>query len=215
MTDTTNDTLHSKHLRILQYNVSRSREIIDSILNDRETENHTILLLQELYWSPHQCSSPLHQSWTLIEPPTTNRTPRTAIYVNNAVLPSSMFKQLPIPHRDITAISISTNNAKPTLLINIYNQQTESIICPLRQYLQSCAKLEDYEAVIILGDFNLHHPLWNPCSYTKHNPLADDLVELMMDINMMPLLPLGTITFPTNNDAGGTSIDLIWGNARV
>ena len=32
---------------------------------------------------------------------------------------------------------------------------------------------------------------------------------------MMPLLPLGTITFPTNNDAGGTSIDLVWGNARA
>src|SRR5205814_6899339 len=47
MTNTTNNTLHSKHLRILQYNVSRSREIIDSILNDREAENYTILLLQE------------------------------------------------------------------------------------------------------------------------------------------------------------------------
>ena len=187
MTGTTNDTLHSKHLRILQYNVSRSREIIDSILNDREVENYTILLLQEPYWSPHQSSSPLHQSWTLIEPPITDRTPRTAIYINNAALPSSTFKQLPIPHRDITAISIShTNTPKPTLLINIYNQQSESIIYPLRQYLQSCVKLEDYDAVIILGDFNLHHPLWNPCSYTKYDPLADELVELMMDINMMP-----------------------------
>ena len=107
MTNTTNNTLHSKHLRILQYNVSRSREIIDSILNDREVENYTILLLQEPYWSPHQSSSPLHQSWTLIDPPITDRTPRTAIYVNNAALPSSTFKQLPIPHRDITAISIS------------------------------------------------------------------------------------------------------------
>ena len=34
MTDTTNNTLHSKYLRILQYNVSRSREIIHNILND-------------------------------------------------------------------------------------------------------------------------------------------------------------------------------------
>ena len=32
---------------------------------------------------------------------------------------------------------------------------------------------------------------------------------------MTPLLPLGTVTFPTNNDAGGTSIDLVWGNVRA
>ena len=46
-------------------------------------------------------------------------------------------------------------------------------------------------------------------------PFADELVELIIDINMTPPLPLGTITFTTNNDAGGTSIGLVWGNARA
>ena len=67
----------------------------------------------------------------------------------------------------------------------------------------------------MLGDFNLHHPLWNPQSYTKHDPQVNELVDLFMNINLKPLLPPGTITFPTNNTAGGTAIDLVWGNDKA
>src|SRR5579859_3760244 len=67
----------------------------------------------------------------------------------------------------------------------------------------------------VLGDFNLHHPLWNPRSYTKHDPPADKLVDFMLQANMNPLLLPGSITFPTNNQAGGTSIDLVWGNKKA
>ena len=67
----------------------------------------------------------------------------------------------------------------------------------------------------MLGDFNLHHPLWNPQSYTKHDLQANELVDLLMDINLRPLLPPGTITYPTNNIAGGTTIDLVWGNDKA
>src|SRR5437762_10140631 len=34
----------------------------------------------------------------------------------------------------------------------------------------------------------------------------------MMEAHLHPLLPAGTVTFPTNNEQGGTSIDLVWGN---
>src|SRR4030095_7645541 len=33
-----------------------------------------------------------------------------------------------------------------------------------------------------------------------------------MEAQLRPLLPLGTITFPTDNEHGGTAIDLVWGN---
>src|SRR5436190_23189947 len=52
MTDNATITRHSNQLRVLQYNVAKSRQITDSILNDKTTSQYTALLLQEQYWSP-------------------------------------------------------------------------------------------------------------------------------------------------------------------
>jgi len=209
--------MRCNQLRILQYNVGRNREVTDSILNDKESSNYTLLLLQEQYWSAHQHSSPLHHSWTLLEPPSADRTPRTAIYVNNAILASNSFTQIPTSNGDMVAISITptSHQAKPTLIINIYNPQDKTIIPSLRQFVREQTRPQNYDAIVIVGDFNLHHPLWNPRSYPKHDPLADELVDLMLHANMNLLLPPGTITYPTDNQAGGTAIDLVWGNDRA
>jgi hypothetical protein len=37
----------------------------------------------------------------------------------------------------------------------------------------------------------------------------------MMEANLRPLLQAGTVTFPTNNEQGGTAIDLVWGNEEA
>ena len=217
MTNNINET-HSNQLRILQYNVAKSREITDSILNDKSTSQYTVLLLQEQYWSPYQKSSLLHQSWTLIEPITTGEhPPRTAIYINNKALTSEAFHQLNIPNSDITAISITHNepHIKPTLLINLYNSQKDDITPFLCQHIPHYVNSSAYDNVIILGDFNLHHPLWNPQSYIKHDLQSNQIVDLFMGVNLRPLLPPGTITYPTNNRAGGTAIDLVWGNDKA
>ena len=40
-------------LKILQYNLHKSRERTDSVLNHPDSAKYTILLLQEHYWSTH------------------------------------------------------------------------------------------------------------------------------------------------------------------
>src|SRR5579859_3338878 len=118
MTDNVFETTYSNQLRILQYNIAKSREITDSVLNDKSTSQYTVLLLQEQYWSSYQNSFPLHQSWTLIEPTTTGECPpRTAICINNKALTSGAFHQLNIPNNDIAAISITrecNRSGRPT-----------------------------------------------------------------------------------------------------
>jgi len=79
-------------------------------------------------------------------------------------------------------------------------------------YLTRDIHLQDYGAVIIAVDFNLHHPLWNLQGYLTQDPEAETRIKTMMDLKLSPLLPMGTVTFPTNNEQGGTAIDLIWGN---
>ena len=51
------------------------------------------------------------------------------------------------------------------------------------------------------GDFNCHHPVWNPSSYTKCDQEADRLIELAVNLNLALLLPSGTITFPSKGTA--------------
>ena len=61
------------------------------------------------------------------------------------------------------------------------------------------------------GDFNLHHPMWNPFNYDTHDQQADELAELMGSYGLTQMLPKGTITYPS----AGTTIDLVWGNQRA
>ena len=77
--------------------------------------------------------------------------------------------------------------------------------------MQRVIKIEDYNAIIIIGDFNLHHPLWNPQNYTIHDTQTDELVELMVDYGLQLILPSGIIIYPRE----GTAIDLVWGNEKA
>src|SRR5579859_2563441 len=76
------DTNHhqSRSLQILQYNLAKKREMRDSILNDKQSQEYTLLLLQEPCRIYKQNIPLLHQSWTAIEPMQLTNNPRAAIY---------------------------------------------------------------------------------------------------------------------------------------
>ena len=206
----------SKPLTILQYNVHKSQPRTHSVLNDPDSRKYTLLLLQEQYWSEYNKSNLQHPSWTLIEPPISaqlpTKQPRAVIYANKKLLPTASYAQINLPFSDVVAITIKTSNKlKPTLIINIYNPGDSNLITPLRQYLHGNINKEDYEVIIMAGDFNLHHPLWNPLHYHTHDDQADEVIEMLMEYELTLLLPPDTITFPT----AGTTIDLIWGNKEA
>jgi len=200
--------MSTTQLRILQNNLHKNKERTHGILNDPDMKNYTILMLQEQYWFPYTKSSPIHHSWALFEPSiqNTERAPRAAIYVNKNQLPAAKISQLPMPSSDVVVIQISASQ-KPILLINIYNPCNESVLTTVHTYLQSLRN-QDYEFIIMGGDFNCHHPMWNPQSYTRHDEEADTLVDLAADLGLSLMIPPGTITYPN----AGTAIDLVWGN---
>ena len=74
--------------------------------------------------------------------------------------------------------------------------------------------LENEGKHIILGDFNLHHPLWNSSMYDKHHYIADELLDIVTDIDATLYTPKG---LATRNCQRGihheqTTIDLIFSN---
>src|SRR5436190_22195896 len=123
--------------------------------------------------------------------------PRSAIYVNNRLFSTSQITPLALPFSDVTAITLSavdatTVNSKPHLIINVYNPCDKSIILELHEYLQKNIDIHNYGIIIVGGDFNMHHPVWNPEGYARHDEEAE--------------LPPGTVTYPN----AGTTIDLVW-----
>jgi len=199
-----------EELRILQYNLHKNRERTHRILNDPDMKEYTILMIQEQFWSPFTKSSPLHHAWSLIEPhATTDRNPRAAIYVNSKHLPAACLTQLPVPSTDIVALEISLpDTQKPSLFINVYNPCDESVLPTLHSYLEQNLRPHRYEFIVMGGDFNCHHPLWNRPEYDRHDDEADRLIDLAASLDLKLMLPPGTVTYPN----AGTSIDLTWGN---
>jgi hypothetical protein len=202
-------------LRVLQNNLHKNKERTYAVLNDPSIKDYAVLMLQEQYWSTYTKSSLHHHAWTLIEPSTYDTQPRSAIYVNTQIISPSYLTPLPIPIDDITAVEISypeRPNSLPSLFINIYNASGSQVISEFHSYVTS-RKInpENYEYILINGDFNLHHPLWNPVQYHRHDEVADILIDAMSIINLNLLLPPGTVTFPN----AGTTIDLVWGNPKV
>jgi hypothetical protein len=162
-------------IAILQYNLRKNSSRTHSILSDPSSKKFTILMLQEQYWSDITESSPVHGSWTLIESTSyPNRNPRSAIYINNHILDTSSFRIITFPFPDVTAVAINTeDNSEPTLIINIYNPHDENLITPLIEYLERNIDPSQYHAIVMGGDLNMHHPLWNPPQYHVHDRQAD------------------------------------------
>jgi len=201
-------------IAILQYNIRKNLERAHSILSDPSSSKFTMLMIQEQHWSKRTESAPLHTgSWTLIESKAyPNRNPRSAIYINNRKLHSSAFRIITFPFPDVTAVAINTtDNDKPSLFINVYNPSDENLITPLMEHLQQNIDPSQYHAIIMAGDFNLHHPLWNPPQYIRRDTQADELIDGMLEQGMQLIIPPGTITFPPAK----TAIDLVWGNEQT
>ena len=205
--------MHSDSISILQYNLNRSKFNTYSLLNDPTSQPYSILALQEQYWSEFAKSSLTHHKWTLIEPSNgLQGKPRSVIYVNNEKLSTNDYKIIHMPFRDITAVAILTRQfQKPVLLINIYNPRDHDLLTLFERHLYNTIDLRQYGGTIILGDFNLHHPLWNPPQYQRHDNAANDLVQLMTTLGLELIIPEGTVTFPR----AGTAIDLVWGDTET
>ena len=166
----TNNSIQQQQIKILQANLHKSKERTHGILSHPSIQQYTTILLQEQYWSTHTEESPHHPGWIRYEPTNKNKAPRAAIYVNNQQFASSQISQIPLPFTDVVAIQLETSKQHeepPTLIINVYNPCDDSLIQQLQDELQK-VKVKQDSTIILAGDFNCHHPLWNPPGYLEH-----------------------------------------------
>lgn len=90
---------------------------------------------------------------------------------------------------------------------NIYNparrsESNNTVLSDIRTVLHNNQANEQ----ILLGDFNLHHPMWGGANVRHTDPESADPLATMKDFNLNCTLPPGTITYKERTS--GTTIDL-------
>ena len=217
-----NEHINCSTLKIYQCNSHHDLAVHHSLLNSPEMEQYDALMIQEPYSifidDSHYISTT--QQWRLITPsmPLTNeaRPPRSVIFINKR-LPSSLYSIIPTNSLDITAISFRLPaQANPFTFINIYNPPSLfTSIAPLQTLLATRPELAPDTAFTILGDFNLHHPLWNePNQDRPIEPEAEELVETLIVLSGTQLKSqTGIPTF--HGTQGSLVIDLVFVSAAA
>jgi len=115
------------------------------------------------------------------------------MYVNKRI-PKSQISEI---HKDKDLISLKVSTTEEDVYIhNLYIEPPKSHSTKdIPSILYSLKRLLELEGGhIILGDFNLHHPLWNSPTYDKHHYIADDLLDIVSEIGATLYTLKGLVT---------------------
>ncbi|KAG8951833.1 hypothetical protein FRC04_005525 [Tulasnella sp. 424] len=211
----TSPTQTPTELRAMQYNAHRSYTVHNHLLSDPDIADFQILFIVEPYINPGG-SPPESSHWRLVRPNphSSDERPRSIIYIRDNI-PSTHYNIIPSPHRDITAVAFPCPTLdSPITFINVYNPPSSFSTLPLLQpFLESAINPDS--AFVILGDFNLHHPLWDlPERTANSEPESETLLDIMQMWGATLQSQPGIETF--HNSSGHTSvIDLVFTSAAA
>lgn len=187
----------SSTLKILQVNLNRSQIATESALQIAiETKVDLVLVQEPWFYNPRALASfensysTQHPSFTQLLPRNRVLRPRVLVYVSKGLRPLASVATSSPTDPDILIIDIVEGNSKIQIL-NIYNEADQSGVGPktLNRVLYSTPIYRDS---IILGDFNTHHPMWDPLARPSQG--AKELVEW---IGTNSLRLLNSINKPT------------------
>lgn len=193
-------------LRVFSLNCRRSEEVVLSVLNTTDPRHWDVLCLQE---PPiHIGDRPSFRSsyWNLLLPSTAGeRDPsehmRSVIYVSNR-LQSDSYTQVPLKSLDLCTVQFS-NTLSPLCLVSVYNPPSSvSSVSFLRSALRDPVFASS--RLLLVGDFNLHHPLWSGTETPQRTRRsdADALLQVLTEHQLVLALRPGTPTY--RSDAHGT-----------
>jgi hypothetical protein len=141
--------------------------------------------------------------WDMFHHPCPNvegvRGPRAVTYVRRSVK-GVVFRPDLVAHPDVVVVSLPDGENGELFLVNIYNAGPK----PNDEALQALAQSDLHWAsakVVIGGDFNLHHPLWEPQRRNQRHIseaaqfLVDWMTEMELDLANQP----GAQTRPSSN----------------
>lgn len=191
-------------LRILQYSVQKSREVVlASLFQDPGVLEYDILAIQEPWRNPYVYTSyhPLKTHFQLAY--LADATTRVCLYINKRLDPSTW--RVSYVSKDIISLTIrNPTSGRSIHIVNVYNEVGTDTLNKLRETISA---LDPPDRTVLLGDFNLHHPIWSAKRQRSgEGQSAQELITLTEDFQLQLLTVPGT---PTHRWKGGEStIDL-------
>ena len=192
-------------MNILQYNVQKSRDVVlASLFRDPDTANYDVLVIQEPWRNPYIATSyhPLKDTFYLAYPD--DKAARVCFYINRRIDPSTW--TISYSTKDIMILQIDNISfGNKVHIVNVYNEVGTHTLTKLRDAID---RLDQQDEVLMLGDFNLHHPLWTSIHHLAASgaTAAQALLTVMQDFHFQLLTIPGA---PTHRWADGEStIDL-------
>jgi ribonuclease HI len=204
--------LGQQQLHILQYNVQKSRDVVMAgLFQDQAVLQYDILAIQEPWRNPFIATSyhPLKTHFQLTYQE--NEETRVCFYINKRIKRTTW--NVTYITKDIIALKISSSRPHRKLhVINVYNEVALDTLQDLNSAIRD---LGSDDELLVLGDFNLHHPLWS----TRHRhantgiAAAQPLLAVIEAYNLRMLTAPGTTTHRWNG--GESTIDLAFASEEV
>lgn len=192
-------------LRILQYNTQKSREVMADAFSRHDIYDYDILAIQEPYRNPYHNTTyhPAKDHFSLLY--FDHEDTRTCIFVNKRIDPSLW--NIRHVNGDIGILHLTTANQESISIYNVYNEPAaESRTQTLEVLEQELKKEGPQQHILLLGDFNLHHPQWSGLLTRRPSRTANRLTETLLNARLWQLTPRGMKTHRSYNS--NTTIDL-------
>jgi hypothetical protein len=189
----------STSIRVLQVNLNRSQPATESALQLALESKVDLILVQEPWLarkeqedSYEQVQSTQHPSFTQLFPRNRIIRPRTLAYISKSSQFQATLATCSLNDPDIQVLDI-VQGTKRIQVLNIYNEN-DQLSQGLRTIDRVLFPLPLASEAIVLGDFNSHHPLWNP-NILRPTPESSRLARWIETNNLSLLNTIGETTF--------------------
>ncbi|OKL55294.1 hypothetical protein UA08_09424 [Talaromyces atroroseus] len=203
-------TRSQSHADRADYNVQKSRDVVlASLFQNPRVLKYDILAIQEPWRNPFIATSyhPLKTHFHLMY--SAEAATRVCLYINKRIDPGTW--NVSFISKDIISLKISDSRLNQSVhIFNVYNEVTSDTLPTLAETIGTL----NSERIVVLGDFNLHHPLWS-ADYrrTRRGPSAENLLRIIEDSQLQLLTVPGTPTHRWKD--GESTIDLTFASEDV
>ncbi|GAA5918194.1 hypothetical protein JCM8208_004211, partial [Rhodotorula glutinis] len=213
------DVMLAPTLTILSYNLRRSPDVWTLLSNHTLLRTSDILLLQE---PPPLVNIP--PDWVLLDSPPGRRARSVALVRQKWDLNS--YAQVVVASSDVVALDLRTGEAS-VRVVGVYNpnqhdrdpaergKAAREVLPPILESTPAGSLL------VVAGDFNLHHPEWDP-EYAHGRGVGEDAEQAQLTFVQNGLVHLLAPSMPTykypRRDGEGdqwATLDLVLGDLRV
>ncbi|CAD6945498.1 unnamed protein product [Tilletia controversa] len=181
-----------------------------------------MIFLQEPYVITQTSQPPYYAGWRPISPifdaPPAQDTPvgpRAISYISATRFSPNSITPLATNSYDVSAFVVAEGAGLPArAFINIYNQKDNiGTLEAVDSLLDRIFTRHNNPAIFLLGDFNLHHELWNPHDYLSSDPRAETLLDIAGKHGLELRSEEGVPTFQhISGQSRATTINLVWAN---